>query len=183
MRGSIGLAKESLLPINATSSDQVCESFGIHYKLPFLKELYDQNKLAFLAGIGVMSAPSNRSNYYKVTKTDLFSHNKMRDEIKRLDPYEGAPGSGFLGRLVDVLSKQGGNNVQAFSIDSDMGPIEGDRLEVHRTAVNSVFGFRPFNPSPLSNDDVQHSFELLNGMQESHGSMYAETWSSSLVRD
>ena len=76
VRGSIGLDKKSLLPINATSSDQVCHSFGIHEKLPFIKDLYDQKDLAFLAGIGVMSAPVNKHNYESVTKTQLFAHNK-----------------------------------------------------------------------------------------------------------
>lgn len=183
VRGSIGLAKESLLPINATSSMQVCENFGIHHKLPFLKELYDQNELAFLAGIGVLTAPANKRNYDKVTETQLFSHNKMREEIKKLDPFKKISGSGVLGRLLDAISTQKGSSVQAFAIDSDMIPIGGTEVGLNKAAVNSKIGFKPFNQSPVrDNDAVYENFELLNGIQESHGSMNAETWSSSLVR-
>ncbi len=183
MRGSISLDKESLLPINASSSNQVCEYFGIHKELPFVQKLYDQGELAFLAGIGVMSAPVNQKNYDRVTQTDLFAHNKMQAEISRLDPYEQVTDSGLLGRISDVLSKQEGNKVQAFSIDAAMAPLDGNEEDVNRAAINSKLGFKSFNPSPYqSSDQVEQGLELLNGIQDSHSSLFAKTWSSSLVR-
>ena len=74
-RGPIALEKEDLLPINAETSDQICSSFGIHPSLPVLQKLYDEKEAAFLAGIGILSAPVNILNYMEKTKTILFAHN------------------------------------------------------------------------------------------------------------
>ena len=106
----------------------------------------------------------------------------VQAEISRLDPHLQASDSGLLGRLADVLTKQKGNNVQAFSVDSTLTPFEGERDDIRKAAVNSNIGFQSFNPSPFGDKDaLQENLELLNGVQDPHGSMYAETWSSSLV--
>ena len=52
VRGSVGLEKETLLPIDTRSSDQVCDVFGIHPNLPLVKELYDEKEALFFSGIG-----------------------------------------------------------------------------------------------------------------------------------
>lgn len=33
----------------------------------------------------------------------------MTDEAQRIDPYDGAPGTGILGRMCDVLVREGYN--------------------------------------------------------------------------
>lgn len=63
-----------------------------------------------------------------------------------------------------------------------MTPFEGERDDIMKAAVNSNIGFQSFNPSPFGDKDaLQENLELLNGVRDPHGSMYAETWSSSLV--
>ena len=74
-RGSIGLQKQDLLPIDAKGSKQICNTFGVHPNLPLIKELYDENEAIFLAGIGVLSEPVTNNNYEMKTKTQLFAHN------------------------------------------------------------------------------------------------------------
>lgn len=51
-RGSIALPKKTLLPISAHDSHQVCDVFGIHPNLPFIKELYDEKEAIFFSGVG-----------------------------------------------------------------------------------------------------------------------------------
>ncbi len=46
------MQKSELLIINATSSLQPCHTYGIHYRLPVLKALYDKGEASFIAGIG-----------------------------------------------------------------------------------------------------------------------------------
>jgi hypothetical protein len=75
VRGSIALSREELLRINARTSQQVCEVFGIHPQLPLIKELYDDEEAIFLAGIGVLSEPVTKHDYEIKTKTQLFAHN------------------------------------------------------------------------------------------------------------
>lgn len=75
VRGAVSLPKEDLLTVDATSSNQVCNMFGLHPKLPFLKELYDDEDALFFAGVGVLSEPVSKNDYSIKTKTQLFAHN------------------------------------------------------------------------------------------------------------
>ncbi len=71
----MALEKISLQQIDATTSSQPCNVFGIHPQLPFLKKLYDEKDLSFVAGIGVLSKPVTNKNFNRETETRLFSHN------------------------------------------------------------------------------------------------------------
>ena len=75
VRGSVRIPKEDLLTIDAEDSNQVCDTFGIHPNLPIIKDLYNVDDVAFLAGIGVLSEPVTKKNYALKTKTQLFAHN------------------------------------------------------------------------------------------------------------
>ena len=55
-RGAIGLSKDDLLPIDATDSQQVCNTFGIHPNLPIVQELYEKKEALFFSGIGTFTA-------------------------------------------------------------------------------------------------------------------------------
>lgn len=72
--------------------------------------------MLFFANTGVLSQPVNKDNYYVLTNTQLFSHNHMQQETKRLDPYQTSSGTGILGRMSDVLTNEG-HNVGSFSVD------------------------------------------------------------------
>lgn len=89
--------------------------------------------------------------------------------------------TGTLGRLSDVLLK-GNNVVNAFSVDSTLAALGGKEDGITKIAVNSEVGLQLFNPSAKENDTVSKQFDWMNGKQESISSVFAETWSSSLVR-
>ncbi len=74
----MALEKNSLQQIDAASSSQPCNVFGIHPRLPFLKELYDEKDVSFVAGIGVLSKPVTKNNFNRETETRLFSHNSSK---------------------------------------------------------------------------------------------------------
>lgn len=78
VRGSVGIPKADLLTIDAEDSNQVCDTFGIHPNLPIIRDLYDADDVAFLAGIGILSAPVTKENYGFKTKTQLFAHNTSK---------------------------------------------------------------------------------------------------------
>lgn len=62
VRGEIGLRSGNLHNIDASSSGQVCTTFGLHPSLSFLKSLFDQQDLLFLSNVGVLSAPATKAN-------------------------------------------------------------------------------------------------------------------------
>lgn len=75
VRGSVALSKDDLLPIDAQDSGQVCKNFGLHPNLPFIQNLYAEGDVSFFAGVGVLSEPVSKNNYWFKTKTQLFAHN------------------------------------------------------------------------------------------------------------
>lgn len=54
-RGRVKLSGDQLLRIDASSSDQICNTFGVHYKFPLLRDLYANKEALFFANTGVLS--------------------------------------------------------------------------------------------------------------------------------
>ncbi len=76
VRGPVKILKNSLHPIDASTSSQPCQTFGIHPKMPYLKQLYDEKDVSFVAGIGVLTKPVTQKTYRRDTRTRLFAHNE-----------------------------------------------------------------------------------------------------------
>ena len=72
------MRQSELLPVSAVGSSQACDTYGIHYKLPHLQELYNNGEASFVAGIGVLTSPVTKSNYESETVTQLFAHDKSK---------------------------------------------------------------------------------------------------------
>ncbi len=70
----VGLPLTRLLQIPANNAAQPCSSFGINENLPFLKTLYDQDDLIFIANAGLLVKPVNVTNYEAETPVALFAH-------------------------------------------------------------------------------------------------------------
>jgi hypothetical protein len=70
----VGLPLTRLLQISANNPAQPCSSFGINENLPFLKTLYDQEDLIFIANAGLLAKSVNVTNYQAETPVALFAH-------------------------------------------------------------------------------------------------------------
>ena len=75
-RGDLAIPKQDLLRINTSS--QQCEVFGLHPKLPVLRDLYNDKDLLFVAGVGVLSEPVTKDDFIAKTRTILFAHDKSK---------------------------------------------------------------------------------------------------------
>lgn len=111
VRQQVAIAKDNLLSISA--EDQVCTEFGLHPELEEIQSLYNDKDLMFFANTGVLSRPVDKSNWYSLTNVQLFAHNHMQMEARRVDPYDISSGTGVLGRMADVLNKND-HNVGSF---------------------------------------------------------------------
>ena len=167
------MAKNQLLPIPA--SNQVCSEFGLHPELPAIKALYDNEDLLFFANTGVLSQPVGKDNYHALTNTQLFAHNHMQRETKRIDPYDKSSGTGVLGRMSDVLTRED-HNVGSFSVDRLSVALTGKPgvssapIIVDRRGIGKVYL-----------DDTKAVLPKLHNMTHSDSGMFADTWSSSLM--
>ncbi len=89
--------------------------------------------------------------------------------------------TGILGRLADILSKQG-NHVNKFTVDRDSAPVEGTR-ETSKIVLDSLKGFSKFNAGGNRTSFLLENAELLNGIvEEDFDSVFSDAWSSALVR-
>lgn len=173
VRQQVALSKNNILPVDA--QNQICERFGVHPDLPEVKRLYDNDDLLFFANTGVMSQPVDKTNYNILTETQLFAHNHMQEESKRVDPYKTSSGTGVLGRMSDVLVKQG-NNVGSFSLDRYSVALVGrpgisaSPMIVNRNGVPSIYM-----------DDVKDMVGSLHNTTELSSGFFGETWSESLM--
>ena len=173
IRQQVGLPKDQLLPISAT--DQICSEFGLHPELPGIKALYDDEDLLFFANTGVLSEPVNKDNYYALTNIQLFAHNHMQRETKRIDPYETSSGTGVLGRMADVLIREG-HNVGSFSVDGFSVALAGEPGESGSPMIVNRNGF-----PAVHLDDIKATLPYLHNNTQPNSGYFAETWSRSLM--
>ena len=174
VRQQVAIPRNRLLPISA--SDQVCSTFGLHPELSTIQNLYNEGDLLFFANTGVLSQPVNKDNYYILTNTQLFAHNHMQREAKRIDPYEVASGTGILGRMADILTRQG-RNVGSFSVDRFSVALVG------KPGVTKAPFIVDRNGVPqLYFDDMSEELSKLHNVSHAESGIFADTWSSSLMK-
>jgi uncharacterized protein (DUF1501 family) len=177
-RGAIGLTPSQTIPLTGNAGgNQPCDSFTVHYRLPLLKSLYDSGDLAFLANVGVLTQYVNKTDYSVRTKTPLFSHNSMQDEISKLDPIKKFGGTGTLGRMADVLQAQGFMTGRT-SVDAPTTNLASRAATTPPIVTLSQKGVSLFNVDPASptmNSVIQ---QLNNGVS----GVYGDLWSTLLKR-
>ena len=69
-----------------------------------------------------------KTNFHDLTRTQLFAHNDMQDEIMKVDPFDKLGKSGILGRAKDVLI-QNGYAANGISVD---GPFDCSGRDVRK---------------------------------------------------
>jgi len=103
---ALALRKTELLNISLPNNSQPCNKFGIHHKLPILKQLYDDSDAAFLTNIGTLVEPLNKNNIkLKKKPYSLYSHNTQRTCTQNVDA-ASLSANGIFGRISDILQDQ-----------------------------------------------------------------------------
>ena len=173
MRQQVAISKEDLLPISV--NNQICETFGIHPDLTAIRDLYADNDLLFFANAGVLTEPVNKENWNILTTTQLFAHNMMQQETKRVDPHDIYSGTGILGRMADVLSESG-HNTGSFSVDRFSTALVGSPVYTGSPMIVNRNGV-----PDLYLDDTKELLSDLHKATTYDSGYFAETWSSELI--
>jgi uncharacterized protein (DUF1501 family) len=164
--------------IDATG--QPCDQFVIHQDLEIVESLYKDGDLAFFANAGVINRPVNKDNFYQQTKTPLFAHNTMQEEAQKIDPFDGAPGTGILGRMCDTLNGKGFTAQPITVEDATIATVGAPGTAVYPLFV-SPYGANEFNPTPEGETfDPRPYLDQLNDVTELQSSLFGETWSKRL---
>lgn len=87
VRSGLAIPRGNLLNLNAASSNQICDTFGLHPNLTALRDMYQAKDLLFASNVGVLQRTNtNKDNWWLQTdKTELFAHNgKLRSFIPQV---------------------------------------------------------------------------------------------------
>ena len=102
---NVNLTQAELLAIQPASSPT---AYGLHPQLTELQPLFAQAKLAILANIGPLTAPTTKANYLSVRPGNLFSHSDQQNQWQSSVSL-GPSRSGWGGRIADQLQGQNGS--------------------------------------------------------------------------
>ena len=105
-RPGISLAANQLLPIN----DAAQGAFGLHYLMPEMQTLYQQNKLAIVPNVGMLVRPTTYQNYQQNYQLplQLRSHADQVVEMQTGIPNSGGS-TGWGGRALDLMQNVNAN--------------------------------------------------------------------------
>jgi uncharacterized protein (DUF1501 family) len=178
IRGGLSLSKTALLQIDASSSAQPCSKFGLHPNLSYLKSLYDEGDLSFIANMGVLQQHVTKDDWWEKTQeTSLFAHNIQSNEVANVDIFEDQAGRGLLGRMADIL-KDKGYNAGTLSV---RGTAKTLLSESNPLLVVDPGGFEQFNPMPWA-QPLKTKVKKLNKTTKLGSGIYGETWANLLFQ-
>jgi uncharacterized protein (DUF1501 family) len=176
IRGELALSQSDLLQIDASLSSQPCKTFGLHPNLGALQQLYNDGDLTFLANIGVLQQYVNKDNWWqKTTRTSLFAHNTQQDEVNYVDILDTQAGRGVLGRMIDILGKNG-MKTSAMSVSGVASALVS---RLNPLFVLDPYNYEKVNPIPWA-DDIMGQIKVLNNANKLGSSLFGDTWSSLL---
>jgi uncharacterized protein (DUF1501 family) len=190
-RQSVALSGSQLLPIT-TNTSQVCNSFGLHNQFANLRNRYNNGQVLFFANMGTISEPLTLNELWK-EKSVLYAHNRMSEEVQRLDPYDQAPSNGVMGRLTDALSQLTGTTsgkkyqIGSYSISGITTALAGTKGKSPNQIIVGKYGPTRFDPYPWSARTKWASFDLrkhiynVNKIPQQDSNVFGSTWSKTFL--
>ena len=114
-RTNIALLKEDLLPINPINNNG--NLYGLHPNLPKIQQLFESEKLAFVANCGALVQPTSMNDFNAAIKLPygLFSHSDQVTHWQTSIPQDRSA-VGWGGRLADILHTNNSNQSISMSI-------------------------------------------------------------------
>jgi len=184
VRKSIAFKAEDMHQI--TSQGQACQEFGIHPKLPILKELYDEQNAAFVTDIGLLVEPLTPEMIGKGFSAKggtgercqgLFSHSDQQRGMQTLTcQYSNADFKGAGGRMADAVA--GGSesyNTMSFSLKGTATWPQGFDIQGEVLGRNNNGGGSSAFP------DYNKLQDILNNITGTkHGNIYCEEYAKRL---
>lgn len=144
--------------------------------LPIVADLYNQNEAVFFANVGTLARPLTKQDNLGVFGFDPFAHNTMEEAFYTSDIDNKKPGTGVMGRMLDVLNNQG-LHTSANNVNDGMTMLAGDSK-----FANPVYTVSTTNRGELNRfqaiDNLLDVVKILNGVGEQGNSVLSEHWSS-----
>jgi uncharacterized protein (DUF1501 family) len=140
IRGPLAIPQSKLLQLSAAPT------FAVHPNLPDIQTLFDNKAAAFVANVGTLIEPTNRSQYLASQfngnglPSNLFSHPDQRLEWENAAPSMATP-TGWAGRIADTLNvtyNANGNFPMVTSVAGDTLFCDGNHTSPVSVTPGSV---------------------------------------------
>ena len=173
--GGVALMPNQLLPIAIPEGTQVCNTFGMHYKLVNLKQMWDAGELSFYANVGCLIEPLTKQEFRDKTKripSSLGSHAHQTKTAQSVHAsFSGA--KGILGRMVDALMAQGSPYKSAsYSIAGNQKAVHGYRAPTFIHWRRGIAQFTQYG-------QIARHYHNISALESN--SIFADTWAESLA--
>src|SRR5690606_35244269 len=115
-RGALALPFSDLRRISPINGDG--RTWGLHPAVPELQALFGDRRLALLANVGTLAAPTTKAQFLARSvplPSQLFSHNDQQAQWQTSVP-DRQVNSGWGGRLADLIHAFNENNTTSMSI-------------------------------------------------------------------
>ena len=183
----IALEKDTLRTIDASGSNQVCGTFGVHPVYQTVHQLYTQAQpeAAFIANIGPLVEPTSKQAYSRHRQKGgvrvppgLFAHNVQGKVVLAVHAQETKRAKGVLGRMLQELTK-----------DSPSGQIRKFSTASYSTSGSTkILDGAPVRPYMLPSNGEVLEFrrrealraEVANLTATESGSVFAESYAEIL---
>lgn len=166
-RGPLALDTTALLPISPLEAQGA--SYGLHPAMAGVQELFGQGKLAIVANVGPLAAPTTKAQFdaRSVPLPDnLFSHSDQQIQWQTAVSQQGAR-TGWAGRVGDLLQADNGNRgATCISLAGNEMWQNGTTLTSYKVSPGGNFGFKFYRPD--SNDSLSVAIGQLLAAQRSH---------------
>lgn len=185
VRSNNALPLNSLLTINPTNTPG--RTFGIHPSMVNMRNLFEQNKMAFISNIGSLIFPMTKQEYYDETviaPLGLYSHSDQQMHWQTGFSHARAA-TGWAGKMADLLiscntnqnisvsiSVSGSNLLQTGenSVEFSLNPwSENGTVDIRSDALNSSWGY-----------DIVRRNSLTNILDETYANIFESTYKNNL---
>lgn len=147
VRTNLKIPQEQLLPVNPLNSDG--KLYGLHPNMPNIQAMFDSGKMAFVANVGAMVAPTTLTTFNadQNLPLGLFSHSDQRKHWQTSVPQD-RNSLGWGGRLADILYTNNANQNISMNLSLDGTNVfqRGNTIQEYAISAKSG-GSIPLNGS------------------------------------
>jgi len=160
-RSNLALPKADLLPLNVQNGDG--RSFGLHPAMTEMQQLFNSQKVSFVANIGTLVEPTSVQNVWDEAATlplGLFSHSDQIQQWQTSLPHLRSASQGWGGKVADLINDMNSNQDISMNVS-----LSG--TNVFQSGVNTVeFAIDPFNGSiGIDGYEEDNMYDVFNLMR------------------
>ena len=142
-RSGLAIPRNEMLRLKSATMSHPAKDFGVHPSMPEVRDLFDADKLAFLANVGtLLNTETTKEKVYggEGLPIGLFSHSDQIQQWQTGIPSERSS-KGWAGRMADIISSCNGNE----NISMNLSLSGSNIFQTGNTAIE--YAIDPFNGS------------------------------------